>query len=136
MQKKEAQFQTRFNRWCKYNIYETSVFELKYSKKDSLPFRAVQPHQVQNLLNAKHRKMLWKIPDDSIGEKPFDSFLIAGSGAYIVIQFAKSPPEAFFIIDIDAFVKEMKKSKRKSLTLDMVKNIGKECHLGSVDSFK
>lgn len=136
MRQLEAKFQSRFNRWCKYNINDTSCFELKYSRTQALPFSAVKSHQIQNLLNAKHRKILWKISDFSPEEKPFDSFLIAKSAGYIVVQYASKTGQnkTFFMIDIDRFIKEMKTSKRKSLTADRARQIGRECQLGIAEN--
>jgi len=135
MQKREADFQAKFNRWCKYNIHETTCFQLKYCRGNALQFSAVNKHQIQSLLNAKHRKILWKISDFSYESKPFDSFLISKAPSYIVIQYASEnrANKTFFMIDIDRFVKEMKGSDRKSLTEERAGQIGKKCQLGIID---
>jgi len=134
MIKREAVFQTRFSRWLKYNWNATTCFELKYCQGQALPFASVKAHQVQNLLNVKHRKTIYKIPDDSLGEKPFDCLLIAASKGYVVIQYASEerPNNTFYMIDIDAFCAERDRSKRKSLTEARARAIGKECTLGSI----
>ena len=119
----ERNFQTDFNKWCKYNIESTTVFELKITKGNSLPFVAVQEHQENALRIAKHSKVVYKIPDDSIGQKPFDSFVMAGTNAFIVIMFHAKQKE-FFMIDIDAWIKEKEFSLRKSITSDRAREIG------------
>jgi len=65
------------------------------------------------LLAAKHNVLVHKLPDDSRSFKPFDCFSLVEYPAYIVIQY---PSQNYYVIDIDAFVKERDTSTRKSLT--------------------
>ena len=125
---KEKDFQTRFNKWCKYNITKTSVFELKLTKGKSLPFRSVQEHQQYALLAAKHHQIVYKIPDSGF-QNPFDSLAIHKSQAWIVVMFYELGKREFFLIDIDTWVEEVKTSKRKSLTEDRAREIGLVCSL-------
>ena len=135
MQKREAAFQTRFGRWIKYNWNENSLFELKYCRGNALPFSAVKAHQTQNLLNAKHRKIFWKFQDWTFNQTPADCFSLAKASGYVVIQYAskKRPNTTFFLVDIDDFYRESRQSKRKSLTMERAREIGRECQLGVVD---
>ena len=123
----EKDFQVLFNRWCKYNIIQTSVFELKITKGNSLPFTAVKEHQENALYIAKHSKAIYKLPDDSAGQKPFDSFTIVNATAFIVIMFRAKQKE-FVMIDIDKWLEEKKLSltegQRKSITYDRAREIG------------
>lgn len=134
MIKHEAAFQTQFGKWVKYNWQKSALFELKHSKTETLPFAAVKAHQIQNLLNAKHRKVFWKISDFSPEQKPADCFLIARAQGYLVISFTgkEDKNDTFIMIDIDNFVKEMGKSRRKSLTRARAREIGREYRLGVV----
>jgi len=134
MVKHEAAFQTQFGKWVKYNWQKSTLFELKYSETETLPFAAVKAHQIQNLLNAKHRKVFWKISDFSPEQKPADCFLIARAQGYLVIAYApkEDKNDTFIMIDIDDFVKEMNTSTRKSLTLTRARQIGKEYRLGVI----
>ncbi len=110
--KKEAKFQTLFNKWVREVFKKTACFELKQVEGDSLPFSDVQVHQVEALHNAKHGVLVHKIPDVGY-QNPFDSFCLTATPAYIVIKF----PEFFCLIDIDTFIEERDVlSSRKSLT--------------------
>lgn len=127
---KEKDFQTKFTRWLKSGTdLPTGCFELKLAKGSSMPFSAVQDHQIAALQIAKHNRLAYKIADDSQGSKPFDCFLLVGSGAWVVIQFWERGKKEFFMIDVDDFVKEMATSKRKSLTPERAKEIGQTRHL-------
>lgn len=138
MKKKEAGLQTRFRKWWKYNWNENSIFELKYCRGKALPFNAVKKHQIQNLQNAKHRKIFVKISDSAIGTKEADCFSLAKSSSYIVVQYAskKRANKTFYMIDVDVFSREMQKSDRKSLTEERAGQIGKKCQLGIIDTPK
>jgi hypothetical protein len=127
---RESIFQTEFLKWIKYQSkLKTAVFELKLTKGISLPFDAVLPHQLDSLLNAKHRKLGYKIPDDSVGYKPFDSFVVSKVPAYIVVRFYKRGDKKFYMIDVDDWVLESEKSKRKSITEERAAEIGLTCLL-------
>lgn len=119
-----------FNKWSKYHLNESAAFELKVSPSTSLSFKAVQPHQEAALLASKHTKCIFKIPDAG-WQNPFDSFMLAGAGAYIVIMFSSKTrgKKDFVMIDIDAWMKEKESSKRKSLTEERALQIGRGCVL-------
>jgi len=119
---KERDFQTNFNKWLKYNWTMTSAFELKMAKGKSMPFNAVKEHQI-TALELAGAKLVYKIADDSRGTKPFDCFMIASSPGYVVIMFYKRGQKEFIIIEVSNFKKEMKISKRKSLTEQRAKEI-------------
>lgn len=118
--KHEAKFTIEFRHWLKENPFISSAaFELKYTLTDSLAFIAVRPHQRDALLAVKHASLLYKAPDDSMGMKPFDLFFLKNAGAYVVIRY----PDSFYVIDIDDFLKEEKRSERRSLTSERARSI-------------
>ena len=121
---KESDFQSRFNKWAKHNWKKSSVFELKIVKSGALPFNGVLQHQKDALEAVKHRSIAYKLPDDSRGYKPFDSFILSGLPAYVVIMFYKPRKSEFIMVGIDAFLNEEKASERKSLTESRAKEIG------------
>ena len=125
---KEKDFQTKFNRWCQYHIKTSSAFELKLSKTKAIPFSSVVEHQLNALLIAKHHSLAYKIPDCGF-QNPFDSFVLVGVPAYIVVMFYARGQREFFLIDIDTWIKEVKTSDRKSLTEDRAREIGKSYFL-------
>lgn len=121
MKKREAQFGNRFRAWMRaQKDFPASAFELKQTQKDYIPFDDVQEHQVNALLAAKTRAgILYKAPDDSRGVKPFDFFYLQKCCAFVVIKFPKKAE----VIDIDTFLMEKERSKRKSLTSERANQI-------------
>lgn len=119
--KREADFQTTFRHWIRANPYRrNAAFELKQTTTDSIPFSAVSDHQLIALRVAKGGSgLLYKIPDDSRGFKPFDMVYFRNADALVVIKY----PNFFCMIDIDRFIKESEISKRRSLTADRAKCI-------------
>lgn len=124
MKKREALFGNRFRAWMRahHDDFPSCAFELKQTTTNSIPFSDVQDHQVQALLAAKTRKgILYKAPDDSRGVKPFDFFHLSRASAYVVISYPK--PAKAEVIDIDTFLMEKERSKRKSLTSERAHEI-------------
>lgn len=119
--KKEANFGPEFRSWLKANPMPTSCYELKQTTTP-LPFSAVKEHQINALLASKlkGKGILYKIPDDSRGVKPFDFFFMNGVFAWVVIKYQK---KGFVFIDVETFVLESERSKRKSLTWERAKQI-------------
>jgi len=125
---KERDMQTKFNKYCRHNIKETSVFELKITKTKSLSFSAVKPHQIHGLQVAQ-KKLIYKIEDVGLSTKPFDSFCIAGAKAYVVVMFYTRGCKTFYMITIGSWVNETEVSSRKSLTESRANEIGIKCKL-------
>lgn len=118
--KREANFNSYFNKWVK-NVYrKTAAFELKQTQTDSLPFSALQEHQAQALLQARWETFVFKIPDAGY-QNPFDCFSLSGVPAYVVVFYADG--KFFCLIDIETFMLEDKRSKRRSLTASRAKDI-------------
>lgn len=122
MIKREAKFGQLFRAWLKANPMRNAAFELKQTTGVSLPFSDVQEHQIMALRAVKERGgkgLLYKIPDDSRGIKPFDFVYLREAGAFIVIRF----PKEFHIIDVDTFEACRAKCGRKSITSPMAREI-------------
>lgn len=118
--KREANFTTTFRHWLRANPRPSAAFELKQTTSDSLPFGAVQPHQLDALEAARgNTGLLYKAPDDSRGIKPCDLLYLRFSEAFVVIKY----PNCFVLIDNRVFTEEMKSSKRRSLTSSRAKEI-------------
>lgn len=125
----EADFQTKFTRWAKYNLKTNTACELKVAKEgQSLPFSAVKDHQILALSIVKNNGLGYKIPDAGYDQKPFDYFFIHGE-AYVVVMYCKRNQKEFFMIDVDDFVNEGTQSKRRSLTEERAREIGVACYL-------
>jgi len=124
----EKDFQTDFNKWCKYIYRRTAAFELKLTKAKSLPFSAVKEHQENALFRVKHNGLIHKIPDAGF-QNPFDSFMLFAENAYVVIMFEAKNTD-FVMIDIDTWIQEKQRAHRASLTADRAGEIGQVCSLG------
>lgn len=118
----EKDFQTVFNRWVKHRTNYSAAYELKVTSTGSIPFSAVQEHQENALRVARHGTFSFKIPDCGF-QNPFDSFVLQKTPAFIVVAFNDNRRD-FIMIDIDAWTKERRNSKRKSLTEERAKKIG------------
>jgi penicillin-binding protein-related factor A (putative recombinase) len=127
MHKREAQSQVVFKHYLQSGKYNgpSAVFELKRTLEDSLPFSAVADHQEDALEASINRSLYYKIPDDSIGLKPFDCFFLRNTLAYVVIGYGKQL-KSFVLIPIDEWKHEKKTSKRRSLTYERALQIGHE----------
>lgn len=123
MKRREASFQTLFRHWLKNNqeLFTSCAFELKQTTTDSISFSDIAEHQTTFLdaVQQPFTGLLYKIPDDSRGIKPFDMIYMKDCDAYIVIRY----PKFFCVIDLDDFADEAKRSKRKSLTSKRARDI-------------
>jgi penicillin-binding protein-related factor A (putative recombinase) len=126
---KEKDFQTEFSKWLKYKHYKTGCFELKLTKEKSIPFSAVAPHQKTALYHAKHSNLVYKIPDESFSQKPFDCFMLVMVPAFVVVMFYKRGQKQFYMISIDSWCAEEEKGLRKSITEEDAMRIGTVCEL-------
>lgn len=137
----ERELQSAFTRFVKDNRPNASaVFELKLAKGPSLAFNSLAPHQVSALLDAKTEQGVYYrimdqpwMPDRKYSfqkPKPFDCFFVREVEAYVVVCFYKprKRKEALFI-HIDAWCKEVKDSKRKSLTEARAREISSKAEL-------
>lgn len=114
MQKREAKLQVLFKHYLSsVGWSQSSVFELKQSQTDTLRKGSLLPHQRDSLLNAKHSTLYHKLPDDTIGYKPFDCFLLANVSAFVVIKFRSG----VVMVDIDNYA--------EPLHFETAKKIGK-----------
>lgn len=116
---KEKDFQTKFGKWARKNRTATSVFELKVTKTNSLPFSAVAEHQIDGLWHAKNHDIFMKLPDVGY-QMPFDCFHLIGVEAFVVILY---PSKIFYGISIYNFSMENLSSTRRSITESRAKEL-------------
>lgn len=97
-----------FQRELRHKHGETSTFasEQKISKKKSIRFDAVQPHQLQFLDEVKSGIFFYKFNDFYIKnqtlKKPFDSLCLINEPAYIIVMFyIPRKKKNVYWIDID-----------------------------------
>lgn len=97
----------------------SAAFELKRTETERFYIPDLQEHQLVALTQAYNGTLYFKIPDDSMGAKPFDAFVLQQSLAYVVIGFGKRLTE-FFVIPI--WVWNEKTPGRTSVTMTEVAN--------------
>lgn len=114
--KKEADFGLTFRSWWKYNHHRivSGSYELKDTRgKNYLLYSEVTDEQIKSgLANKSDIGNLIRVINGTIGTA--DYILLRNSYAYIVIKY----PKKFCIIDIETFILEKHKNKRKSLTFE------------------
>lgn len=108
--KREADFGVYFRGWAKSNKLITGAYELKHTSTYAIPFNCLEDHQIAYLLSIKSDKGTL-IRVQGLGGEP-DYIYLRGSSAWVVIKFKDS----FHVIDVEVFIQEKGKSKRRSLT--------------------
>lgn len=131
MQKREAEFQTRLNKWMKYHIEALGLnafwLEAKVSRTNSIPFSAVKDHQERSLKQAEEGYMYHKFSDAMRMGTPCDAIYTYKVGGIIALQYWKPQEKTFYLIPYKAWVKEKESSNRKSLTEERAREIGIIC---------
>jgi hypothetical protein len=116
----ESGFTTKFEKWARRTVPAPAVFEVKYSKTDTMPYSAIRTHQKAWLLASMgERGVTWKIPDAGIAHKPFDVLMVGFMDAYVVIKFKSG----YVVVGADTFFEHEEKSKRASITYPEAKKI-------------
>lgn len=110
---KEKDMQTLFGRQNRV----VGAFELKIVKGKSMPFSAVQDHQVRALLRVESGGLYHKISDASYGQKPFDCFYLDGLQGYVVpVWYIPRVRKTAYYIRIQTFIELKSTAGRQSLT--------------------
>lgn len=98
-------------------------FKVKKGKQKLDLIRDFQPQQLPSLRQAKHSCLYHKISDMSVGMKPFDSFQICLTPAFVgVLWYTPRKPKILYMIDIDN-IDFVMKNKVKKITEEEAKNI-------------
>lgn len=130
MLKLEQKLTTRFQRWMRATWETSALVEIKVCTTPSFPFGRVLEHQELALKLAKHKKLVYKIPDEDRRAKPADVVCFVRSEAYIVIFFYIPRGDINFVmIDIDDWIKHKAGTARKSITFAQACLIGKHYKL-------
>ena len=116
----EADLQTRFSRWLRYNVKFPIAYELKITHTKRLPFSRLLEHQKLALKKAKYDTLCYKIPDAGLGQKPFDGFCITQVPAVVGVMFYTRCAKKVYLIDIDKFIELSEDGA--SLTEESAKN--------------
>jgi hypothetical protein len=93
---------------------------VKVTVDKSIPFDAVQVHQLQALKNVR-ATFVWKIADDSRGIKPFDLFVLQNAAAYVAVAWlVPRKPKTVYLIPLTSWLALAENQSRKSLTEEML----------------
>jgi len=121
----ERTFTTEFG---KRNVIH-GVFEIKFTKGKSIPFKALAEHQEKALLAVAGNGLYHKITDQPIFKdskvrftkpKPFDCFYLSQTMAYVVVVFWISRKKKnVFYIKIEDWIEMRSRANRKSMTENM-----------------
>ncbi len=110
----ESKFSLLFRHWVMANASNliSCTFELKQTSTNILPFSSVEEHQLNFSQAIRHGKkgVLIRNESGTIGAPDYSFY--RESPAYLVIKY----PTFFCLIDIDTFLLEKERSKRRSLT--------------------
>lgn len=116
--KREGNFGVYLKNWMEKNPFPYTVaLELKQTTDNSIPFSCIEPQQIAYALKTKSDKGAW-VRVVGLDGQP-DYIWLINSPAYIVIKY----PHGFCFIDIETFILERDRSKRKSLTWDRAQAI-------------
>lgn len=116
----ESKFAQVFRHWLRANPQVTCAYEIKQTNKDSLPFSAVEQHQLDYLEAISGSKGVLVRVQAVAGGEP-DYIYLRGVNACVVIFFSRT--REFHIISIGTFLLERGRSKRKSLTTERAREI-------------
>jgi hypothetical protein len=115
MAQRESDLYPLFSRYISkhWGARGSAAFELKIVKTGNpYQFAQLEAHQERSLqMCASATGVYHKISDQSLGQKPFDSFLLANCQAYVVICFNT---RAYFV-DIDKYLQIRLNHARKSI---------------------
>lgn len=106
-----------FRHWLRANPSMSCAYEIKLTKGNSIPFRALEEHQADYLKAIKGKKGVLVRVIGTNGEP--DYIYLRNFPARVVVKY----PTSFELIDIDTWEIEKHKSTRKSLTSARAKQI-------------
>lgn len=87
----------------------SAVFELKICKKNRIPLNALEVHQLRALkMTSSGTGIYYKLSDQSMGQKPWDSFFLSEVPAYVVVCFYKVGDYPVYFIPVDKWVSDDK----------------------------
>lgn len=124
MRKREAELTTHIRKYLTHTRLGlgSCAIEIKVTPGTSIPFNAVQPHQLQALKNAEN-VLVWKIADDSRGVKPFDMFILEGARAFVALSFIKPrASRVVYLVPVQVWIHLSENSGRKSVTEAMLQS--------------
>ena len=110
MNHKESDFGILLRHFFSTGKQRTCLVEIKQTTTSSLPFDCFEPGQVAYLQAAKSKKGVLIRNSGGMGVPDYSYY--RDEPAYVGVRY----PKSFHLIDIDTFLMEQQRSKRKSLT--------------------
>ena len=115
--KQEAKYQILFNQYIREKrLY--GYFELKYTENNTFPFSRIETHQYEGLQAGEKVGLVWKLSDQDMRQKPFDSFCTPPLPAYLIIVFRQD----MYMIRIGEIVK-LREAGLIGITLEKAKEL-------------
>ena len=127
MNHREAQLTTSLKKYLQHNnIYKSFACEVKQSPTKLLNYKQNikdRWHQLAALQLAKHRRLIFKIPDTSLSQLPFDLFCLEGVPAFYAFSFQYPKDKTVFFVDVDVMERELLLTTKKSLSIERAREL-------------
>lgn len=124
----ESSYYADLTKYYEKTATNSVAWEAKFSRNHRIPFTSLATHQEAWLLKFEEVGG-YKIPDNGIGQKPCDGFVLyRATSLFIAIYFLPRATE-IYEIPIRVFVNEKYTSEEKSLTKERAATIGSRIYL-------
>jgi hypothetical protein len=120
MKKREQKFTTAFQKWLKYNMPESALFEIKYVRNNRYNFKSDKSlRKEMRVLKLARNKFIYKFSDFSRLGTPCDCIKLNQGEGYIVFTW---DGKNFYIIEVHILEHHIKNG-HKSLSHSDAKKI-------------
>lgn len=121
----ESSYYADLTKYYERTATNTIVWEAKFSRNHRISFSDLPAHQEKFLLKSE-QVYGFKIPDNGIGQKPFDGFVVYKAAAFFIAIYFLPHQTEIYEIPIRIFINEKYTSEEKSLTKERAGQIGKQ----------
>jgi penicillin-binding protein-related factor A (putative recombinase) len=98
MKKREAEWTSKYQTLIPDGTWEVKLCS---PNRNSISYRQFSPHQINNLLKAKHHKIIVKIRDVGRHKKEFDGFSQTAGPSWVILVYKNG--KSAYAVDIDTF---------------------------------
>lgn len=90
--------------WTAKNMHRLPpvAWEVKLAQPlypDRIYYKQFAKHQISSLLKAKHQRLVYKIRDEGVSQKPMDGITLERVPAWVILVYGKNA----YAVDIDVF---------------------------------
>jgi hypothetical protein len=119
----ESSYYSDITKYYERTATASIAWEAKFSRTDRIPFSALAEHQERFLLKSE---MIFgfKVPDNGIGQKPFDGFVLYQAKSVFIAIYYQPRATEIYEIPIRIFVHQKYTSKEKSLSKKRAAELG------------